>query len=100
METPSSARIIQDVDLALKALEIIYRANGATVEGLADSNGHRRKVLGEGESVSWGGAPTKGKGRKCKLTKNIFLHSDLLKLCLKEKHNISEFFPDTTMFYD
>ena len=100
MGTPSLARITQDSDLALKALEIIYRANRASVEGLADRSGHIRKVLGEGENVSWGGAPTKGKGRDCELTKNIFLHSDLLKLCLKEKHNISEFFPDTTMFYN
>ena len=46
--SPSSARIIQDVDLALKALEIVYRENGAAVEGLADRNGHRRKVLGKG----------------------------------------------------
>ena len=52
MGTPSSARIVQDVDLALKALEIFYRANGAAVEGLADRNGHRRKVVGEGKSVS------------------------------------------------
>ena len=52
MGTPSSARIIQDVDLALKALEIVYRANGAAVEGLDDRNGHRRKVVGEGKSVS------------------------------------------------
>ena len=49
MGTPSSARIIQDVDLALKALEIFYRSNGAAVEGLADRNGHRRKVVGEGK---------------------------------------------------
>ena len=40
--TPSSARIIEDVDLTLKALEIIYHENGAVVEGLADRNGHRR----------------------------------------------------------
>ena len=33
MGTPSSARIIQDVDLALKPLEIFYRANGAAVGG-------------------------------------------------------------------
>ena len=46
MGTPSSARIIQYVDLALKALEIVYRTNGAAVEGLDDSNGHRRKVVG------------------------------------------------------
>ena len=49
MRTPSSARIIQDVNLALKALEIVYRENGASVEGLADKNGHRRKVVGKGK---------------------------------------------------
>ena len=98
MGTPSSARIIQDFDLALKALEMVYRANGAAVEGLADRNGHRRKVVGEGESIIWGFERTKDKGRECELTKKMFLHSDLLKLCLKKKHNISEFFPDTTFF--
>ena len=82
--TPSSAQIIEDVDLAWKALEIVYLANGAAVEGLADRNGHIRKVVGEGESVSWGGERTKGKGRKCELTKKMFLHSDLLKLCVKK----------------
>ena len=35
MGAPYSGRIIEDVDLALKALEIVYRANGAAVEGLA-----------------------------------------------------------------
>ena len=100
MVTPSPARIIQDVDLELKELEIVYHPNGSAVERLADRNGHRRKVVGEGKSVSWGGARTKGKGCKYKLTKNIFLHSDLLRLCLKKKHNIAEFFPDTTVFYD
>ena len=63
MGTPFSALIIQDVDLALKASEIVYLENGAAVEGLADRNGRRRKVVGEGKSVSWGGARTKGKGR-------------------------------------
>ena len=53
MGTPSSAEIIQDVDLALKALEVFYHANGAAVEGLADRNLHRQKVVGEGESVSF-----------------------------------------------
>ena len=72
------------MDLALKALLIVYLTNGAEVEGLADRNGHRRKLVGEGKSVSWGGARTKGKGRECELTKNMFLHSDLLKLCLKK----------------
>ena len=52
MGTPYLARVIQDVDLVLKVLEIFYRANGAAVEGLADRNGHRRKDVGEGESVS------------------------------------------------
>ena len=100
MGTPSSAKMIQDVNLALKALEIVYRKNGTAVEGLDDKNGHRQKVVGEGESVSWGGARKKGKGREGNLTKKIFLHSDMLKLCLKKKHNISVFFPDTTVFYD
>ena len=98
MRTPYSEQIIQDVDMALKALEIVYRANGAAVEGLADRNGHRRKVVGEGKSVSWGGARTKGKGRECELTKNMFLHSDLLKLCLKKKWKINEFLPETNVF--
>ena len=89
MGTTSSARIIQYVDLELKALGIVYHTNGVAVEGLADRNGHRRKVVGEGKSVSWGGARTKGKGCECKLTKNIFFHSDLLNFCLKKKHNIT-----------
>ena len=68
MGTHSSARIDQDVNMALKALEIVYRTNGDAFEGMADRNGHRRKLLGERKSVSWGGARTKGKGRECKLT--------------------------------
>ena len=86
METPSSARIIQDVNLALKALKIVYLANGTAVEGMSDRNGYRRKVVGEGKSVSWGGARTKGKGREYKITKNMFLNSDLLKLCQGRTH--------------
>ena len=100
MGTPYSARIIQYVDLALKQLEVVYRANGAAVEGLADRNGHRRKVVGEGKSVSQVVARAKGKRRELELTKNMLLKSDLLKLGLKKKHNITEFFPDTTVFYD
>ena len=94
------SQIIEDVDLVLKALEIVYLENLDSVEVLADRNGHRRKVLGEGKRVSWGGARTKGKGRKCELTKNMFLHSDLLNFCLKEKRKINELFPDTTVFYE
>ena len=85
MGTPCSARIILYVDLTLKALEIVYCENGDAVEGLADRNGHRRKVVGKGESVRCGGARTKGEGRKCKLAKEMFFHSDLLKLCLMKR---------------
>ena len=46
MGTPSSARIIEDVDMGLKVLEIVFHANGAAVEGLANRNKHRLKVVG------------------------------------------------------
>ena len=100
MGTPCLARIIQDVDLALKALEIVYLENGDAVEGLADINGYRRKVVGKGKSVRCGGAQTKGEGRECELAKQMLFHSDLLKLCLMKRRKISDFFPDTTVFYD
>ena len=96
----SSASITQDFDLELKELEMVYHSNRAAVEGVADRNGHIQKVGGEGKNVSWGCSRTKGKGHECELTKKKFLHSDLLKLCLKRKYNITEFFPDTTVFYD
>ena len=64
MRTPSSARIIQDLDKALKALEIFYPSSGAEFEGLADRNGHRWKVVVEVKIVSWGGAQNKGNGRE------------------------------------
>ena len=51
-----------------QALEIVFSAHAGAVE----------KLLGEGDSVSWGGARTKGEVHKWKLTKNMFLHSDLL----------------------
>ena len=98
--TPSLERIIQDVYLALKALEILYRDNGASVEGLADRNGNRRKVGGKGKTFGCGGAQTKGEGCECKLAKNMLFHSDLLKLCLMKRRKISDFFPDTPVFYD
>ena len=100
METPSSVRIIQDVDLALKALEMVYRSNGEAVEGIADRSWHRKKQVDKGKSVSWGGARTKSEGRECKITKKILFHGDLVKLCKKGKRKITEFFPDTTVFYD
>ena len=94
MGTPCSERIIQDIDLALKALEIVYRSNGDAVEGLAGRSGHRRKVVGRGKRVSCGGARTKGEGRECELTKKMFFHSNLLKLCHMKRRKISESFPD------
>ena len=78
----------------------MYRENGSAVEGIADRNGHRRKVVGKGKSVRCGGARTKGKGRECELAKKMLYHSDLLKLCLMKRQKISDFFPDTTVFYD
>ena len=100
MGTPCLARIIQDVDLALKALEIVYCENRDAVEGLADINGHKRKEVGEGKSVRCGGARTKGQGHEFKLAKNMLFHSYLLKLFLIKIRKISEFSPDTTVFYD
>ena len=75
--------------MALKALEIVYHENGAVFEGLADRNGHIKKEVGEGESVSWGGVQTKGEGRKYELTKIMFFHNDLLQLCMKKKWKIT-----------
>ena len=57
-------------------------------------------MVGEGGGFSWEGAWTKGKGRECELTKKMFLHSDMLRLCLKKKRKINDFFPDTTVFYN
>ena len=90
--------IIEDVDLTLRALGIVYRVNGSAVEGLYDRNVHRQKVVGGSEIVSWVVASTICKGRELKLTKNMLFHSGMLKLCLNKKHNITEFFPDTTVF--
>ena len=78
----------------------MYRENGAAVEGLADRNGHMRKVVGKGKSARCVGARTKGEGRECELTKNILYHSDLLKLCLMKRQKIRDFFPDTAVFND
>ena len=49
-------------------LGIVYRKNSRAIEGL----------VSEGESISFGGARTKGEVHKREITKNIFLHSDLL----------------------
>ena len=98
MGTPSSARIIYDLYLVLKVLEIVYSKNDAAVEGLADRNGNRCKEVGEGKCVSRGVARSKGEVHECELTINMFLHNDLLQFCLRKKRNITDFFPDTTVF--
>ena len=51
-----------------QVLEIVYHAHSGSVEG----------VVGEGESVGWGGSLTKGEVHKRKLTNKIFFHSDFL----------------------
>ena len=51
-----------------QALEIVYRAHVVAIGG----------VVGEGKSVSWGRAWTKGEVHKSELTNKMFLHSDLL----------------------
>ena len=52
------------------------------------------------KSGRWGGPRSKGEGRKCSFDQNRFLHSDLLKLCLKKKLDITKFFLDTIVFLD
>ena len=51
-----------------QGLKIVYHAHAGAVEG----------VVGEGKSVSWGGARTKGEVHKRELTNKMFLHSNLL----------------------
>ena len=51
-----------------QALEIIYCTHKWAVEG----------VVGEWNSVSWGGAQTKGDVHKRKLTNRMLLHSNFL----------------------
>ena len=84
--TPSSARIIQDVDLALKALEIIFHANSTAVEGLAERNGHRRK---KGHitkvRVASANSPTR------------FYSTVICCSFVRKKRKVNEFFPDTTV---
>ena len=79
---------IKYVDWSLEAFKIFYHDNEAAVDILGDRNEHIWPVLGGGKSGRWGGAQSKGEGRCCNIDKKHFLHSDLLKLCLKKKHNI------------
>ena len=47
-----------------------------------------------------GGARSKGEVRECDFDRKMFLHSDMFKLCLKKKHDITKLFLDTIMFLD
>ena len=44
---------------------MVYHGNSSAVEGLVKINGKRKKEVGEGKRVSWGGVQTKGKCREC-----------------------------------
>ena len=65
MGTTSSERIIEDVDLTLNELETLCCENEEAIEELDDRNVHKWEVVSVGESVSWEGAQTRGKGREC-----------------------------------
>ena len=69
----------------MKALKIVYLENGASVQGLADRNGHRRNVVGEGKSVSWGGARTKGKGARVRTHQKDVLSQGSVEVVSEEK---------------
>ena len=73
---------------------------GLQLKGSLIEMGTGRKLVGKGKSVRCGGARTKGEGRECELAKKMLYHSDLLKLCFMKIQKISDFFPDTTAFYD
>lgn len=55
---PSSKRIIQDCNKALKAFGIVYRHGGGMVPGLANRNGHRNVAAGR-NTAGWGGVRIK-----------------------------------------
>ena len=68
------------------------------------SSDHRQVLLlsdqNDGKSGRWGGARSKSELRECNLDRKMFLHSDMLKLYLKQKFNITEFFLDMILFFD
>ena len=54
--SPSSRRIIEDINRALETFVIVYHVHGAAIEELADQNGHIRLGVGYGKGGTWGGA--------------------------------------------
>ena len=55
---PSSRRIIQDCDRALRAFGEVYAHGGKMVPGLASRNGHRNHAAGR-NTAGWGGVRVK-----------------------------------------
>ena len=51
---PSSDRIVQDCNKALRAFGTVYEHNGSMVPGLANRNGHRNVAAGR-NTAGWGG---------------------------------------------
>ena len=55
---PSSKRIMEDCDRALRAFGEVYAHGGKMVPGLASRNGHRNHIAGR-NTDGWGGAARK-----------------------------------------
>ena len=79
-------------------MEIVYRSNGAAVEGIADRNGHRKKEGGKGK-VSVGEVhKPKVRVASDNSPKHV-LPQRFVSVVSEEKQKITEFFPDTTVYY-
>ena len=83
-----------------KCCKLSTLKNVLAIEGLSDWNGHIQLVVGDGKSGRWVGALGKVKGRKCKIERNMFLYSDLLKFYMRQYQDITKLFPDTIVFLD
>ena len=55
---PSSKRIMEDCERALRAFGIVYEHGGRMVPGLANRNGHRNHIAGRNRE-GWGGLRVK-----------------------------------------
>ena len=53
----------------------------------------------DGKSGMWGGTKSKGAVNECDIDWKMFLHSDLLRLYLNQKYDITELLPDTIVFF-
>jgi hypothetical protein len=71
--TPSSKRIIQDVNKVLESMKAIYDAKGCLVAGLGDRNGVRRVLNGDSNNKRGG---IRVKDLNLYDPKNYWLHPD------------------------